>query len=197
MVNRRFAEHITKEDMRELPLLAFEENIHVVETEKACNEAVKKLRNFDVLGFDTEKKPTFNKGEYNHTAMVQLSTMEDAYLFRLNVMGYPSSLFELMSNSSILKLGISIDDDLKDLKKARKFKPKNFTDLNDVVRDLGVKHMGVKKLAAVVLGARISKNQQVTNWEAKTLTEAQQKYAATDAWICLAIHEELVQKGYV
>ena len=183
--------------MRELPLLGFEENIHVVETEKACNEAIKKLRDFDVLGFDTEKKPTFNKGEYNHTALVQLSTMEDAYLFRLNVMGYPTSLFELMSDASILKLGISIDDDLKDLRKARKFKPKNFTDLNDVVRDLGVKHMGVKKLAAVVLGARISKNQQVTNWEAKTLTEAQQKYAATDAWICLAIHEELVKKGYV
>lgn len=196
-MNRRFAEHITKEDMRAMPLLAFEENIHILETEKACNEAVRKLRDFDVIGFDTEKKPTFNKGEYNHTAMVQLSTMEDAYLFRLNVMGYPSSLFDLMSDASILKLGISIDDDLKDLNKARKFKPKNFTDLNDVVRDLGVKHMGVKKLAAVILGARISKNQQVSNWEAEKLTASQQKYAATDAWICLAIHEELVKKGYV
>ena len=180
-----------------MPLLAFEGKIHVLETEKACNKAVEALSKFDVLGFDTEKKPTFNKGEYNHTAMVQLSTMEDAYLFRLNEMGYPSSLFNLMSDASILKLGISIDDDLKDLNKARKFKPQNFTDLNDVVRELGVKHMGVKKLSAVILGARISKNQQVTNWEAEKLTAAQKKYAATDAWICLAIHEELTRKGYV
>jgi ribonuclease D len=196
-VNSRFAEHITKEDMRAMPLLAFEGNIHVIDSEKECNKAVKALRKFDVLGFDTEKKPTFNKGEYNHTAMVQLSTLEDAYLFRLNEMGYPTSLFDLMSDGSILKLGISIDDDLKDLNKARRFKPQNFTDLNDVVRELGVKHMGVKKLAAVILGARISKNQQVTNWEADKLTPAQQKYAATDAWICLAIHEELIRKGYV
>ncbi|MEQ6165759.1 MULTISPECIES: 3'-5' exonuclease [unclassified Ekhidna] len=196
-MNSRFAEHITKEDMRAMPLLAFEGNIHVIDSEKECNKAVKALRKFDVLGFDTEKKPTFNKGEYNHTAMVQLSTLEDAYLFRLNEMGYPTSLFDLMSDGSILKLGISIDDDLKDLNKARRFKPQNFTDLNDVVRELGVKHMGVKKLAAVILGARISKNQQVTNWEADKLTPAQQKYAATDAWICLAIHEELIRKGYV
>lgn len=196
-MNNRFAEHITKEDMRAMPLLAFEGNIHVLESEKDCDKAVKKLSKFDVLGFDTEKKPTFNKGEYNHTAMVQLSTMEDAYLFRLNQMGYPTSLFNLMADGSILKLGISIDDDLKDLNKARKFKPRNFTDLNDVVRELGVKHMGVKKLAAVILGARISKNQQVTNWEAEKLTSAQQKYAATDAWICLAIYQKLLEQGYI
>lgn len=196
-MNSRFAEHITKEDIRALPLLAFEGKIHTLDTEDQCKQAVQELRKFEVLGFDTEKKPTFNKGEYNHTAMVQLSTMDDAYLFRLNNMGYPTSLFELMSDPSILKLGISIDDDLKDLNKARKFKPKNFTDLNDVVRELGVKHMGVKKLAAVFLESRISKNQQVSNWEAETLTLSQQKYAATDAWICLAIHEQLIKKGYV
>ncbi|WP_370087253.1 3'-5' exonuclease [Ekhidna sp.] len=196
-MNSRFAEHITKEDIRALPLLAFEGNIHILDTEEDCKKAVQELRKFETLGFDTEKKPTFNKGEYNHTAMVQLSTMEDAYLFRLNNMGYPSSLFELMSDPSILKLGISIDDDLKDLNKARKFKPKNFTDLNDVVRELGVKHMGVKKLAAVFLESRISKNQQVSNWEAETLTPSQQKYAATDAWICLAIYNQLKRKGYI
>ncbi|SNS82959.1 3'-5' exonuclease [Ekhidna lutea] len=196
-MNSRFAEHITKEDMRALPLLAFEGKIHVIDTKEECIKAVDELRKFDVLGFDTEKKPTFVKGEYNHTAMVQLSTMEDAYLFRLNNMGYPTSLFDFMADPSILKLGISIDDDLKDLIRARKFKPKNFTDLNDVVRELGVKHMGVKKLAAVFLESRISKNQQVSNWEAETLSPPQQKYAATDAWICLAIHEEMKRKGYI
>lgn len=196
-MNSRFLEHISKEDLQALPLLAFEGTIHTLSTEEECNEAVKDLRHFDVIGFDTEKKPTFNKGEYNHTAMVQLSTMEDAYLFRLNQMGYPSSLFDLMADRSILKLGISIDDDLKDLNKARKFHPSNFTDMNDVVRDLGVKHMGVKKLAAVILNARISKNQQVSNWENETLTPAQLRYAATDAWICLAIHRKLEEQGYI
>lgn len=196
-VNSRFAEHITKEDIRSLPLLAFEGRIHTLTTEKECEEAIDELRQFDVLGFDTEKKPTFNKGEYNHTAMVQLSTGEDAFLFRLNQMGYPSSLFDLMADASILKLGISIDDDLKDLNKARTFKPENFVDLNDVMRDLGIKHMGVKKLAAIVLESRISKNQQVSNWEAEMLTPAQLKYAATDAWICLAIFEQLSKKGYI
>lgn len=196
-MNNRFAEHITKEDLRGLPLLAFEGDIHVLDTEEDCNKAIKELRRFDTIGFDTEKKPTFNKGEYNHTAMVQLSTTEDAYLFRLNKMGYPTSLFDYMSDVSILKLGISIDDDLKDLNRARKFKPKNFTDLNDVVRELGVKHMGVKKLAAVFLESRISKNQQVSNWENETLSPAQEKYAATDAWICLAIYRKIIEQGHI
>ncbi len=196
-MNNRFAEHITKEDLRSLPLLAFEGNIHTLDTEEECIDAIRELRKHDTIGFDTEKKPTFNKGEYNHTAMVQLSTMDDAYLFRLNNMGYPQSLFDYMADKSILKLGISIDDDLKDLNKAKKFKPRNFTDLNDVVRELGVKHMGVKKLAAVFLESRISKNQQVSNWENETLTPAQLKYAATDAWICLAIHRKLLEQGYI
>ncbi|MEQ9466400.1 MAG: 3'-5' exonuclease [Ekhidna sp.] len=196
-MNSRFAEHITKEDIQSLPLLAFKGKIHTLNTEKECDRAVKKLRGFDTLGFDTEKKPTFVRGEYNHTAMVQLSTMDEAFLFRLNLMGYPSSLFDLMADHSILKLGISIDDDLKDLNKARRFKPKNFTDLNDLVRELGVKHMGVKKLAAIVLESRISKNQQVSNWEAESLTAAQKKYAATDAWICVAIYDKLKSRGYV
>lgn len=196
-MNSRFAEHITKEDIQSLPLQAFEGDIHIVNTEEECKEAVGALRGFDVLGFDTEKKPAFNKGEYNHTALVQLSTLEDAYLFRLNKMGYPQSLFDLMADASILKLGISIDDDLKDLNKAKKFKPKNFTDVNNIARDLGIKHMGVKKLAAIFLESRISKNQQVSNWEASELSPAQQKYAATDAWVCLAIYDELLRKGYL
>ncbi|WP_425391903.1 3'-5' exonuclease [Ekhidna sp.] len=196
-MNSRFAEHITKEDIRALPLLAFEGEIHTLDSEEECNRAIQQLRKFDVVGFDTEKKPTFNKGEYNHTAMVQLSTMENAYLFRLNNMGYPTSLFNYMADESILKLGISIDDDLKDLNRARKFKPKNFTDLNDVVKELGVKHMGVKKLAAIFLDSRISKNQQVSNWEAEKLTPSQEKYAATDAWICLAIYKKLLRQGYI
>ena len=196
-MNRQFAEHITNEDIRLLPLTAFSGNIHLVDTEKDCDDAVRRLRRFEELGFDTEKKPTFNKGEYNHTALVQLSTVDDAYLFRLNVMGNPKSLFDLMADDNILKLGISIDDDLKDLRKSRPFEPGNFVDVNDIARELEVKHIGVKKLAAIFLEKRISKNQQVSNWEAEKLTDAQQRYAATDAWVCLTIYNELLEKGYI
>ncbi len=175
---------------------AFEGKINVIESEEDCDEAVRLLSKESVIGFDTEAKPAFNKGEYNHTALVQLSTLDEAYLFRLNKMGYPRSLSNLFENESILKLGISITDDLKDLQKVRKFRPESFVDMNDVARDLGVVHMGVKKLAAIFLDARISKNQQVSNWENETLSPAQLKYAATDAWICLAIHDELRKRGY-
>lgn len=184
-------ETLTKEELREFPLLAFEGQIHVIETEEACDDAIEELRNHQVLGFDTEKKPTFKKGEYNPTAMVQLSTMDDAYLFRMNKMGYPESLFDFMSDDSIMKLGISIDDDLKDLQRVKDYNPSGFTDMNDVAKELGSKHIGVKKLAAIFLERRISKNQQTSNWENDELTEPQMKYAATDAWICLAIYNEL------
>lgn len=184
-------EILSKEELRSFPLLAFEGNIHVIETEEHCDEVIDSLYLFDTLGFDTEKKPTFKKGEYNPTAMVQLSTENDAYLFRMNKMGYPKSLFELMSDESVLKLGISIDDDLKDLQKVRKYHPRGFTDMNDIAKELGSMHIGVKKLAAIFLEHRISKNQQTSNWENDILSEPQMKYAATDAWICLAIHNEL------
>jgi len=196
-VNKAFAEHITKEDIQQLPLVAFEGEIHIIDTPEKCTEAVSHLRRHECLGFDTETKPTFVKGEYNPTALIQLSTAEEAYLFRLNKLGYPNSLFGLMEDPSITKLGISILDDLKDLKKLRSFTPQGFTDLNHTAKDLGVEHIGVRKLAAIFLEQRISKNQQVSNWENEELTSGQQRYAATDAWICLEIYRQLEQKGYI
>jgi ribonuclease D len=190
-------ETLSKEDLREFPLLAFEGTIHIIETEEACDEAISELKKHAVIGFDTEKKPTFKKGDYNPTAMVQFATLEDAYLFRMNKMGYPKSLFNFMSDASTLKLGISIDDDLKDLQKVRKYHPKGFTDMNDVAKELGSKHIGVKKLAAIFLEHRISKNQQTSNWENDELSEPQMKYAATDAWICLAIYNELKDREMI
>lgn len=196
-MNSRLAAHITNSDIQALPLVSFEGDIHLIEDEEACFEALSILRSERILGFDTETKPTFTKGEYHETALVQLSTLHDAYLFRLNKMGYPRALFDLFEEEKILKLGISIDDDLKSLKKLRTYTPNSFIDMNDVAKDLGVQHMGVKKLAAIFLEYRISKNQQTSNWENETLTAAQQKYAATDAWICLAIYDKLNRQGYL
>jgi len=196
-VNNESNFHITNEDIQQLPLKYFEGDIHVIETLDDCHEALNMLCHEPFLGFDTEAKPTFNKGEYNPTSLVQLSSADEAFLFRLNKIGYPQRLFNLLSDGSIIKLGISIMDDLKDLKRLRKFIPKGFIDLNATAKELGVQHMGVKKLAAIFLEYRISKNQQTSNWENSELTPAQQRYAATDAWVCHAIHSELLRKGYV
>lgn len=196
-MNKVFAEHITKEDIRQLPLLCFEGEIIVVDSEEKCKEALSALKKETTLGFDTETKPTFVKGEYNPTALIQLSTQDATYLFRLNKIGYPKALYDLMGDPNITKLGISIMDDLKDLKRQRSFTPQGFIDLNHTAKELGVGHIGVRKLAAIFLESRISKSQQVSNWENEELSEGQQRYAATDAWICLEIYEELIRKGYI
>lgn len=193
----QFWDDITKEDIRKLPLLAFDGAIHVVESEKDCSDAVQELTNQKILGFDTEKKPTFRKGEYNPTAMIQLSSIDQAFLFRLNKIGYPKPLFDLMGNPNVTKLGISIDDDIKELEKLSRFNPSGFQDVNDIAKAIGVKHIGVKKLAAIFLNQRISKGQQTSNWENETLTASQQRYAATDAWICLRIYQEIANNGFL
>ncbi len=196
-MHNRFLTDITNDYIRELPLLAFEGNIRVIENEAQFTKAIDLLQEETILGFDTEKKPTFKKGDYHPTALVQLSSDQDAFLFRLNKIGYPEVLFNLMSDPKKIKLGISIGDDIKELQKLNPFEPSGFYDLNDMARDIGVKHIGVKKLAAIFLKKRISKGQQTSNWENDILSEAQQRYAATDAWICLRIHQELRMLGHI
>ncbi len=178
-------------------MLAFDGFIHVVESDDQLHSAIDALTREKLVGFDTEKKPTFKRGDYNPTAMIQLSSVNDAYLFRLNKIGYPKSLFDLMGNPGITKLGISIDDDIKELEKLSTFSPAGFIDVNDIARTIGVKHIGVKKLAAIFLKHRISKGQQTSNWENEVLTSSQQKYAATDAWICLRIYNEIKNNGFL
>lgn len=188
---------ITNEDIQRLPLKSFEGEINVVDTYEECNKALRLLKKESIIGFDTETKPTFLKGEYNPTAIIQLSTEDQAFLFRLQKIPNLTPLFRLLEDPSIKKLGISITDDLKDLKKVHPFTPQGFIDLNDTAKEIGIQHIGVRKLAALCLEYRISKGQQTSNWENEKLTEAQKRYAATDAWICLAIHSRLKYQGYI
>lgn len=188
---------ITNEDIQKLPLRSFKGKVYVVDTQDECAKALRTLNRESVIGFDTETKPAFLKGEYNHTAIVQLSTEYEAFLFRLKKIPNLSPLFRLLEDGALTKLGISITDDLKDLNKVHPFSPQGFTDINDTAKEIGMKHIGVRKLAALCLGYRISKGQQTSNWENEKLSEAQQRYAATDAWICLAIYNELSKKGYL
>ena len=192
-----YPKSITNDEIKELPLLRFEGRIHLIDDQKEALTILNELQYEQVLGFDTEKKPTFVKGQYHHTALVQLSTVEEAFLFRLNVLGFFDALKKLMSSASVLKVGISIADDIKALQKMSNFQPQGFVELNEVVKDLEITNMGVRKLAGIFLGGRISKNQQTSNWENPELTKAQQTYAATDAWVCSKIYSDLESKGFL
>jgi ribonuclease D len=145
----------------------------------------------ELLGFDTETKPTFKKGRKNKVSLIQLSTGTLACLFRINKLGLPDELIDLLSDPGVIKAGVAVHDDIRFLKGVKKFEPSGFIDLQTFVKDYGIQSSGLKKLAAIVLGFRISKRQQVTDWEANQLTEAQEIYAATDAWVCHQIYKKL------
>ena len=183
---------VTKESIRELPLLQFEGRIHVIRKEADILPAVRQLASHSVLGFDTETKPTFKKGEYNHPALLQLSTDEEAYLFQLSQTGFTEELKILLEDSSIAKVGVAIHDDLKALKKLSPFRSGNFIELADLARKAAIPHFGLRSLTAYLLDKRISKSQQTSNWENETLSDAQQIYAATDAWVSLKIYPKLL-----
>ncbi|MGQ8335435.1 3'-5' exonuclease [Sunxiuqinia sp. A32] len=186
-----FKENISKEDLAELPLSSFEGEIILVEDYDVMMDAVKYLRTFSAIGFDTETKPSFKRGQVNQVALLQLSTNDKAFLFRLKKLGLPNELKELMVDSSIQKVGVAIRDDVKALQKLNYFEAGGFVELQDEVKDFGIQNFSLKKMAGIVLGVRISKSQRLTNWEA-TLSEAQQNYAATDAWVALEIYQSLV-----
>lgn len=182
---------VTKESIRELPLIEFPGQIHVVGNKESCEVACERLSASSILGFDTEKKPAFKKGEYFDPALVQLSTEKEAYLFQVHKFGFTKPLKNLLENHEITKLGVAITDDLKDLKKMSSFSPKGFIELADLAKEKEVPYYGLRNLTAFFLDRRLSKSQQVSNWENDELTTRQQVYAATDAWVALRIYEGL------
>ena len=158
---------------------------------KTFNEVFPRLVGEKLLGFDTETRPTFKKGRKNKVSLIQLSSGTIACLFRINKMGFPDKLVDLLADPSVIKAGVAVHDDIRFLKGVKKFEPSGFVDLQTFVKDFGIQSSGLKKLVAIILGFRISKRQQVTDWEAEQLTEAQQIYAATDAWVCYQIYKKL------
>jgi len=182
-----FQESITKEEIEKLPLKAFEGEIIVVDNQSVLKDAVEFLKKCKILGFDTETKPSFKRGVSNSVCLLQLSTEDKAFLFRIHKTGLPVSLRDVLSDPEILKVGVAIRDDIKGLKKIEPFKDGGFIELQTEVVNFGINDMSLKKLAGITMGIRVSKMQRLSNWEAETLSRAQQVYAATDAWVSYMI----------
>jgi ribonuclease D len=191
---KEFRKSITDEEVSELPLSFFEGKIHLIEKVEQMTDAVNYLKKQPILGFDTETRPTFKKGQNHQVALLQLSTEDEAFLIRTNLIGLSPGLIKVLASPSILKIGAAIRDDIKILQRIAPFKPGGFVELQELVKEFGIENFSLKKLAAIVTGVRISKSQRLSNWEAHILTEQQQIYAATDAWIAYHIYIGLTQK---
>lgn len=185
---------ISPEEIGELPLAAFPGEIVVIDAEDdKYYSAIRYLRRQTVLGFDTETRPTFSPEQHsNGTAILQLSGKEKAFLFRVKKLGLPKELLSVLASSSIIKVGAATRDDVLGLQKILGFRPRGFVDLQSMVWEYGIKDKSVKKMAAIILGVKISKAQQLSNWEAEHLSESQMKYAATDAWVCREMFQKLL-----
>jgi len=183
---------ISNDELAELPLASFEGVIHVIEKIEDLDRALKYLSNQSILGFDTESRPSFKKGQIFPVSLLQLATSDQAFLFRINKIGLPAGLIKILASPKILKIGVAIRDDVKILQRIVHFKPSGFIELQDLVKEYSIENFSLKKLSAIVLGFRISKSQRLTNWDADDLTEQQLIYGATDAWVSTEIYKQLL-----
>ena len=184
---------ISKEQVAELETAVFPGRIIVIQSESEAEKAVSYLEKFELIGFDTETRPSFTKGVVRKIALMQLSTNDTCFLFRLNLIGIPECLIRLLIASDITKIGLSLKDDFAAIRKRIQLEPKGFIELQSFVKKFGIEDNGLQRIYAILFGERISKGQRLSNWEADILTEAQQKYAALDAWACLQIYNNLVR----
>lgn len=189
----KFCSHIEKSAISTMPTVAFEGRIITIDTVDAAEKAVKALWNEKIVGIDTETRPSFRKGVHYTVSLLQIATADTCFLIRLNRVGMPEPLIKLLERKEITKVGLSLHDDYQALSKRHKFNAGGFLDLQKHVGNYGIEEMSLQKIFAIVFGKRISKSQQLTNWENDILTDKQKLYAATDAWACLEIYNRLKQ----
>ncbi|MDR2511885.1 MAG: 3'-5' exonuclease domain-containing protein 2 [Bacteroidales bacterium] len=186
---------ITNEKIANLPVEYFNGEIAIVSTVEGLIEAKKSLTKEKIVGFDTETRPSFVKGDIHNVALMQIATLDKCYLFRLNILRnldeYPSAMTDLSQLDNVVKVGLSLRDDIANLQRKFKFNPVNFVDLQSVVKNFGIEEQSLKKIYAIIFKKKISKKQQTSNWERYELSPKQQQYAALDAWACLQIYNKL------
>ncbi|MDR3188347.1 MAG: 3'-5' exonuclease domain-containing protein 2 [Prevotellaceae bacterium] len=188
-----FNTHITHEEIEELPYVAFGGKITVVDKREKVSSAISRLMQEPILGYDTETRPSFTRGVHYGTSLLQLSTAEEAFLFRIDKIGVPKELVALLQCKEVLKIGVAIGEDIRGMQRIGAFKPQGFVDLQQLTDRYGIEDKALKKIAAIVLNLRISKSQQTSNWAALRYTAEQKLYAATDAWVCREIYLKLLE----
>ena len=191
MMKKQIYNKFDKQKIPTLPRAVFGGRIHVVISRSQANRAVDYLLSQPILGVDTETRPTFSRGTFHHVALLQVSTHDTCFLFRLNIIGMSPAIIRLLEDTTVPKIGLSWHDDLIGLHKLGKFETGLFIDIQDHVREIGIEDLSLQKLYANLFGGQISKAQRLTDWERDVLDEKQKQYAATDAWACIQIYEEL------
>lgn len=193
MKENHFVHRIDKEEVNTMPLAAFEGEVVVVKNMKVFRQAMEYLNVQTIVGVDTETRPSFQHGEHYPTALVQIATEERCYLFQLRHIGMPQELAKFFANPRICKVGLAFKDDLTGLRRLRNFEAQNCVDIQKMVLHYGILDLGLQKIFAILFSCKISKSQQLTNWDNVVLTEEQARYASTDAWATLLIYKELMQ----
>ena len=191
---------IAKAEIAQMPPALFDGRIIVIHAKADVDKAVSYLKKRPIVGVDTETRPSFAKGRTYEVSLLQVSTEDTCFLFRLNYIGMPDSLVELLQDERLLKVGLSLRDDLQGLNRKHNFEPRGFLDLQHYVKEMGIEAQSLQKIYALLFGEKISKSQRLTNWETDVLTDRQKGYAATDAWACVRIYkylEELKARGGV
>ncbi len=188
---KKFPVDISKEQIKELPLIHFPGKIYVIDRDEQLGFAYDVLSQADELGFDTETRPSFKRGRSYPLSLVQLATEDKCFLFRINKLSFPDGLMQLFENPDITKVGFDLNSDFHQIRRLASVDFQGFVDLQKYAKEFGLKDMSLKKLTAIVLGKRLSKRQRLSNWAQDNLTEGQKVYAATDAWVTLMIYKEL------
>ncbi len=185
---------ITPEELEQLPVAEFPGEITVIDAiDEKYHESIEYLKGQKIIGFDTETRPSFTANtKRNLVALLQLSGKERAYIYRLHNTGLQDDLVKILSNQRIIKVGAAVTDDIRSLQHHTKFVPKGFVDLQSIASGWGIEEKSVRKMAAIILGVRVSKSQQLSNWESSDLTLAQINYAAVDAWVCQRMYLKLL-----
>ncbi len=182
---------ITHDEINALPLKAFDGEIIVVDSAHHFPKVFAEINKHPVAGFDTETKPVFVRGHTNKVALMQVALPEKVFLIRLNQTGLQQEIIDFLENDHVVKAGVALRDDIKALQRLKHFGPRGVVELADLAKQAGLQVEGVKKLTGLLMGFRISKSSQTSNWEAPQLNEKQISYAATDAWVCLEIFKKL------
>lgn len=190
-----FKPTITTEEIEKLRQAEFPGEIIVINSEgKEYDEAIEYLRSEKIIGFDTETKPCFvAHAARNGVAILQLAGSDRAYVFRVQQLGIPSSLADLLATPQVIKVGAAVRDDINGLQRYRSFEANGFADLQTIAEKFGIEEKSVRKMAAIIVQLRVSKSQQLSNWESARLSEAQLRYAAVDAWICREMYIKLMR----